>query len=479
VPTAVSATDPSAAADRNDDAVVAEFGYRPTLLRRLTGWSSFGVAFSTISITSGIFVNFQAGYAELGPAHVWTWPVAAAGQVLVALVVAGLARQVPLAGATYQWGRQLMGRAYGWFVGALGVMYVVVGLPGIALLAAAPLLQYALGIDGGGARLTVVIALGVLTLGFLVNAVGVGAAARVNNVAVWCEIAGTAVVAVVLVVLLGGHTKPDGHSLGALTSALHPAGHPYWYATILAGLTGVYTLVGFESAADLAEETVHPERTIPRAVLSALGTSAVLGFLVLIVFTLAVPGDGTLLAQGGLPAVFAYWLGDTATRLVIGVVVVAMFGLTVAGIAAGARLLFAMGRDGVLPVGLAATMGERRTPLPALATCWLLSAGVLGYGYASGNAFGTLVAATALVPFVVYLLIVVAALRRQHDGAGSTTGRVLPWLALAWVVAVVLALALPARSRDADYYVLGGLTLAALWWARLAATASSERRSSR
>ena len=475
MPIAASATDPAAAPDRDDDAVVAGFGYRPALLRRLTGWSSFGLAFSTISITSGIFVNFQAGYAELGPAHVWTWPVAAAGQLLVALVIAGLARQVPLAGATYQWGRRLIGPAYGWFVGALGVLYVVVGLPGIALLAAAPLLQYALGIDGGGARLTLLIALAILTVGFLANAAGLGVAARVNNLAVWCEIVGTAVVAAVLVVLLGGHTEPGGHSLSSLTTASHPPGHPYWYATILAGLTGVYTLVGFESAADLAEETVHPQRTVPRAVLSALGTSAGLGFLVLIAFTLAVPGNGALLAQGGLPAVFAYWLGDPIARLVIGIVVVAMLGLTVAGSAAGARLLFAMGRDGVLPSRLAATTGDRRIPLPALITTWLLSAAVLGYGYASGDAFGTLVAATALVPFVVYLLTIVAALRTVE----RTRSRLVTWLALAWVVAVVLALALPARSRDADYYVIGGLLLATLWWARLAATASSERRSRR
>jgi len=471
---------PAAGLDDRDDAVVAGFGYRPTLRRRLSGWSSFGLAFSTISITSGLFVNFQAGFAELGAAHVWTWPVAAAGQLLVALVVAGLARRVPLAGATYQWGRRLMGQTYGWFVGALGVMYVVVGLPGIALLAAAPLLRYSLGIDTGGARVTLLIALAFVTIGFLANLAGVQFAARVNNVAVWCEIAGTAVVAGVLAVLLAGHAKPAGHSLSALTSATHPPGHPYWYAAVLAALTGVYTLVGFESAAELAEETVEPDRTIPRAVLTALVGSAVLGFGVLIVFTLAVPGDGTLLAQGGLPAVFAYWLGDVATRLVIGLVVVAMFGVMVAGGAAGARLLFAMGRDGVLPTGLASTTRAGGTPVPALGACWVLSVGVLWYGYASGDAFGTLVAATALVPFLVYLLIIVAALRSGGDDPDSSPWRrAVPWAALVWVIAAILALALPDRSREADYYVLGGLLLATLWWARLAATASSERRSSR
>jgi len=157
-----------------------------------------------------------------------------------------------------------------------------------------------------------------------------------------------------------------------------------------------------------------------------------------------------------------------------------MLGLTVAGGAAGARLLFAMGRDGVLPTGLASTTRAGGTPVPALAACWVLSVGVLWYGYASGNAFGTLVAATALVPYLVYLLIIVAALRSGGDDpGGGPWRRAVPWAALVWVIAAILALALPDRSREADYYVLGGLLLATLWWARLAATASSERRSSR
>jgi hypothetical protein len=35
---------------------------------------------------------------------------------------------------------------------------------------------------------------------------------------------------------------------------------------------------------------------------------------------------------------------------------------------------------------------------------------------------------------------------------------------LVWLVVVVLALSLPAEFHKADYYVLGGLGLAALWW---------------
>ncbi|MGH3627191.1 MAG: hypothetical protein ACRDRL_07105 [Sciscionella sp.] len=87
-------------------------------------------------------------------------------------------------------------------------------------------------------------------------------------------------------------------------------------------------------------------------------------------------------------------------------------------------------------------------------------------------AFGTLVGATALVPYLVYLLTVLAyAMRRRRlratAGAFSLGGAHVPVfvLSLIWLVGVVLALILPQEFRSADYVVLGALTLLALWYA--------------
>src|SRR5690349_8919302 len=103
----------------------------PRVLRR---FALFAVAFSIISITTGIFLNYAYGLTQLGPASVWLWPVAVVGQLLVALVLAELAGRVPLAGANYQWAGRLVGPRFGYVVGALGVLYTAVGLPGILLL---------------------------------------------------------------------------------------------------------------------------------------------------------------------------------------------------------------------------------------------------------------------------------------------------------------------------------------------------------
>ena len=106
------------------------FGYAAQFPRVLRRFALFAVAFSIVSITTGIFLNYSYGLTQMGPAAVWLWPVATIGQFLVVLVLAELAGHFPLAGANYQWSARLVGSRFGYLVGALGVLYGAVGLPG-------------------------------------------------------------------------------------------------------------------------------------------------------------------------------------------------------------------------------------------------------------------------------------------------------------------------------------------------------------
>ena len=96
---------------------LSAFGYRQELRRSLSFFSNFGVAFTYLSPVVGIYSLFALGVGTGGPRYIWTIPIVVAGQLLVSLVFAELGSSYPLAGALYQWSRNIMGRSYGWWVG--------------------------------------------------------------------------------------------------------------------------------------------------------------------------------------------------------------------------------------------------------------------------------------------------------------------------------------------------------------------------
>ena len=68
-----------------DSADLARFGYSQELKRSLGLFSSFAVAFSYMSPSTGIFTLFALGLTTIGGVFIWTWPVVALGQFIVAL----------------------------------------------------------------------------------------------------------------------------------------------------------------------------------------------------------------------------------------------------------------------------------------------------------------------------------------------------------------------------------------------------------
>ncbi len=77
---AVSASSDVSSHER-DSADLARFGYKQELKRSLGTFSSFAVAFSYISPSTGIFTLFALGLTTLGGVFIWTWPVVAARTV--------------------------------------------------------------------------------------------------------------------------------------------------------------------------------------------------------------------------------------------------------------------------------------------------------------------------------------------------------------------------------------------------------------
>src|SRR5579875_4215500 len=99
-------TQPGRASSRTmtrDQQDLGGFGYTPALRRALGPLGSFAVAFSMISVTTGIFFLFSGVFTTTGGWGIWLWLPVAAGWLLIVLVYMHLGARIPLTGYAYQW----------------------------------------------------------------------------------------------------------------------------------------------------------------------------------------------------------------------------------------------------------------------------------------------------------------------------------------------------------------------------------------
>src|SRR3954462_9188546 len=354
-------------AARTDDAAdLASFGYQQSLHRRLHFFSSFVAAFSYISPATGIFTLFLLGMGTLGGAFIWTFPVVALGQFIVAMNFAEVSSHFPIAGSVFQWTKLLSrSKPYAWFsgwiylwAGALTIAAVVATLP----LTLIPVINDIGLSDMAPDSLTnqkwiAVVTLIVITL---LNIFGVRVVALINNTGVLFELLGLFVFAIILA-LFNNNQGVD--------VVFHTGGPAFSAANFLVAMfMGLFVIYGFDTASTLAEETNDPRRAAPRAVLGSIAAAFVIGFVFLWAMLMAVPGDlDKVVAGGGLtPAEIIQ--ANLSKALATGYLFVVSFAIFVCCLAIQAstiRLAYGMARDKQLPGSKLLSGVHPRTGSPA------------------------------------------------------------------------------------------------------------------
>ncbi|MEO7196642.1 MAG: amino acid permease [Pseudonocardiaceae bacterium] len=465
--TQVLTTSPTGGPDADD---LRDIGYRQELHRRLGAFSSFAAGFSFVSILTTVFQLFALGYSFGGPAFFWTWPLVFAGQLCVALVFAELAASWPLAGCIYQWSRRLAGETVGWFAGwAMLVGYIVsVAAIGIALQAVLPAVWSGFQIIGtdpsitsaSGAANGILLGSVLIALATVISAVGVRFMALINGIGVTCELVGV----VLLLVLLFGHAERGPR---VVTKTLNVSGNsPYLYAFLASTLMAAYVMYGFDSAAELSEETSQPRRVVPSAILRALLVSFVGGGFMIVAALMAAPSltDGQLSA-GGIAYVITSRLDSTLGRALLTVVAISIVSACLAIQNSASRVMFSMARDGRLPGArlLARVSPQTGTPILTGIAVGVLAIGVLLINLGNPAAFAGVTSTSVVIVYLAYLLVTVPALRARlgrrlppKQPGGFSLGR---WglpvnlFAVAYGVAMMVNIAWP---RQAVYDPGGG-----------------------
>ena len=337
---------------------LGRFGYKQELKRILGVYSSFAVAFSYISPSTGIFTLFAPiGLAIAGPFFFWSWPLVALGQFIVALNFAEVSSHFPVAGSVYQWTKYLSNRHYSWFTGWI---YLFAGILTItAVDATIPLVLIPL-LNNLGIGITatlgseIAIAALVLISTTLLNIYGVRLVALVNNTGVVFEILGMVVFALVLLIFY------HHQSAGVIFDSSYLGGGSFTSQTgifLAAMFMSLFVIYGFDTASTLAEETKNPRREAPKAVLASIAGAFVIGAIFLYSTLVAIPdmakfvkgaGAGSILSPADIfNAVMPKWLASVYLLIVLAAIYVCCLAIQTSTI----RLAFGMARDGKLPLG--------------------------------------------------------------------------------------------------------------------------------
>lgn len=375
----------------------------------------FGLAYMTPIIVLGIF-GVIAEKSNGGSAG--SYLVATIAMLFTALSYGLMARHYPVAGSSYTYVRKSLDSRLGFIVG-WAILLDYLFLPLVIWLIGGAYLhgQYP------GVPFWVWI-VGFIVITSALNVVGLKVADRTNFVLMTFQL----LMLALFVVLTISHLAGNSQSLVSVTPFIGDGG----FSAIAAGAAvAAYSFLGFDAVSTLTEETYDATRNIPRAiVLIALIGGAI--FVIVSYFVTLVSPGGTFENAESLAADIAKTIGGSLFAAVfLAALIIGQFTSGLAAQAAVARLLYAMGRDGVLPKPFFGWVSERfHTPGFNIALAGIIGLAAIVLDVATSTSFINFGAFTA---FTLVNLAVIGYFMRNRDD------RLNPWryLLLPGVGAVV------------------------------------------
>lgn len=307
-------------------------------LKRALGLPSlvlFGLVYMvplTVFTTYGIVTETSGGRLPLA------YIVTLIAMVFTALSYARMAAAIPVAGSAYTYTQRTFGAPVG-FLAGWSLMLDYLFLPmlnylviGLYLNAAVPALPE---------WVIVIVTIAIVTV---LNIVGIVSVARAN----FLIIAIQAVFIVVFLVLAVG--KIAGYGTVDLLAPFTGDGSAGGMSPVLAGAAILcLSFLGFDAVSTLSEEAKDARRTVPQAILIATIVSGIIFILLSYVSQLVFPSNEFEDVDSGSLDVMVAAGGTFVNALFTAAYVAGATGSALTSQASVARILFAMGRDGILP----------------------------------------------------------------------------------------------------------------------------------
>jgi amino acid transporter len=387
-----------------------------------------------------VYFNPQVVAINAGVATPFVFLLALGVMLVLASSIMAMARKFPGAGSFYTYVSRGIGARTGFVTG--GLMFVAYGLLVPAELALIGV--YSEGVLAGyGIALPWFVISGIFTVLMVVLSLrGITGSLRTAAILFAVEVA--------VIVVLSAIVLFQGGAAGLTLEPLNPAASANGLSGLALGMVfGILSFVGFEAATTLGEEVRNPRRNLPRGIFwSLILVGAIYLFTTyaeMVGFGVAKVGDlvADLTPFNTLANTYAPWL-----NLLVGLAgVSSIFAVTMNANNGVVRILFAMGREGMLPAALGKVHATHRTPTTAI---WLQAivsvVFTFGLGAIAGpfNTYIYLGSILTLAIIPVYILTNIACMR-YFGGEGKAEKRL--WTHVILPVIGILLLAIPIYGQ--------------------------------
>jgi amino acid transporter len=382
----------------------------------LRGLTLFGLAYLvplTVFTTYGIVTELTGG--RLATAYA----VTLVAMIFTALSYSHMVRAYPVSGSAYTYTRRTFGGHAGFLAGWSLLLdylflpminYLVIGIFLNTQFPSIPISVWAL------------ISIALVTV---LNLVGVTSIAQANALII-------AVQAVFIAVFVALALKTAGGADIDLAAPFAGDGSVTGWSTILAGAAILcLSFLGFDAVSTMAEEAERPTIDIPKAILYVTVGGGLLFIVLSYLSQLAFPPTTFEDVDSAAVDVMTKVGGDAMASFFVAAYVAGAFGSALTSQASVSRILYAMGRDGVLPRLFGSLWAKFQTPAFAVSVVSVLSLGALIIDLGT---LASLISFGALIAFTVVNLAVIKHFwvdKKERAGSAMLTYLVLPAIGVA------------------------------------------------
>ncbi|GMA61948.1 APC family permease [Alicyclobacillus fastidiosus] len=310
-----------------------------TLRRTLTLFPLllFGLAYMAPMIVFGTFgVEDQTTHGLATDAYI----LALIAMLFTAYSYGRMAKAYPVSGSAYTYVRKSMSSHLGFLIGWVTLLdyfflpMVIWLIGGVYLSAEIPSVP---------AWVWIVLFILVTTV---LNIIGIRISTNVNVTMMAFQFL---VIAIFLVLSVQDVLR--GMGSGTLVSSRPFVSNQFQFPLILAGAAiAGYSFLGFDAVTTMTEETIEPEKTVPRAIFLITLVGGIIFIIATYVTQLVYPDYTKFVnADSGASEIAMQIGGHLFTAIFTAGLILAQFSSGISAQSSAARLLYAMGRDSVLP----------------------------------------------------------------------------------------------------------------------------------